>query len=213
MNLEEARQRIAELSETIDSHNYKYYVLAQPSISDYDFDMLMNDRADSVVPSPVAATSPKADRMKIIRSTYAQAKQKIADEAKAAFPRNMQIVIRDQSWGPPSTTNLKFYFQPLQIGGQTGKQCYFIAEHCHHSSMGPESYGEYLFAPDCQNLIFSYSRAQEEGETSEWRYYYDAGGACIEVISQAADNDKGHAAKLAAQRYQKVFKALLGEDS
>ena len=46
MNLEEARQRIAELSETIDNHNYKYYVLAQPSISDYDFDMLMNELID-----------------------------------------------------------------------------------------------------------------------------------------------------------------------
>ncbi|MBO4573872.1 MAG: NAD-dependent DNA ligase LigA, partial [Bacteroidales bacterium] len=43
MTTDEARKRIAELSETIDSHNYKYYVLAQPSISDYDFDMLMNE--------------------------------------------------------------------------------------------------------------------------------------------------------------------------
>lgn len=43
MTTDEARKRIAELSETIDNHNYKYYVLAQPSISDYDFDMLMNE--------------------------------------------------------------------------------------------------------------------------------------------------------------------------
>ena len=43
MTKEEARKRIAELSEVIDNHNYKYYVLAQPSISDYDFDMLMNE--------------------------------------------------------------------------------------------------------------------------------------------------------------------------
>ena len=43
MTKDEARKRIAELSETIDNHNYKYYVLAQPSISDYDFDMLMNE--------------------------------------------------------------------------------------------------------------------------------------------------------------------------
>lgn len=43
MTKDEARKRIAELSEVIDSHNYKYYVLAQPSISDYDFDMLMNE--------------------------------------------------------------------------------------------------------------------------------------------------------------------------
>ena len=43
MTKDEARKRIAELSETIDNHNYRYYVLAQPSISDYDFDMLMNE--------------------------------------------------------------------------------------------------------------------------------------------------------------------------
>ena len=43
MTTDEARKRIAELSEIIDNHNYKYYVLAQPSISDYDFDMLMNE--------------------------------------------------------------------------------------------------------------------------------------------------------------------------
>ncbi|MBR6092746.1 MAG: NAD-dependent DNA ligase LigA [Bacteroidales bacterium] len=43
MTIDEARKRITELSETIDNHNYKYYVLAQPSISDYDFDMLMNE--------------------------------------------------------------------------------------------------------------------------------------------------------------------------
>ena len=43
MTKDEAIKRIAELSEVIDNHNYKYYVLAQPSISDYDFDMLMNE--------------------------------------------------------------------------------------------------------------------------------------------------------------------------
>ncbi len=44
---------------------------------------------------------------------------------------------------------------------------------------------------------------------TEKRYYFDARGACIDVITQSDDNDKGHAAKLAAQRYQQVFNALL----
>lgn len=43
MNETEARERIAELSEIIDNHNYNYYILSQPTISDYDFDMLMNE--------------------------------------------------------------------------------------------------------------------------------------------------------------------------
>lgn len=43
MNIDEAKKRIAELSELIDIHNYNYYILSQPTISDYDFDMLMNE--------------------------------------------------------------------------------------------------------------------------------------------------------------------------
>lgn len=43
MNKEEAKTKIAELSNIIESHNYNYYILAQPTISDFDFDMLMNE--------------------------------------------------------------------------------------------------------------------------------------------------------------------------
>ena len=43
MNKEEAKAKIAELSSIIENHNYNYYVLANPTISDYDFDMLLNE--------------------------------------------------------------------------------------------------------------------------------------------------------------------------
>ena len=43
MNKEEAKAKIAELSNTIENHNYNYYILANPTISDYDFDMLLNE--------------------------------------------------------------------------------------------------------------------------------------------------------------------------
>lgn len=43
MTKEEARNRIAELSDTIEYHNIRYYILNQPSISDYEFDMLMEE--------------------------------------------------------------------------------------------------------------------------------------------------------------------------
>ena len=46
MNKDEAKVRIAELSRIIESHNYNYYILAQPTISDYDFDMLLNELID-----------------------------------------------------------------------------------------------------------------------------------------------------------------------
>ena len=46
MTKEEARTRIAELSKVIENHNYNYYILANPTISDYDFDMLLNELID-----------------------------------------------------------------------------------------------------------------------------------------------------------------------
>lgn len=43
MNKEEAKERIKKLREEIEEHNYKYYVLAQPTISDFEYDSLMNE--------------------------------------------------------------------------------------------------------------------------------------------------------------------------
>lgn len=43
MTPEEARQRIAELSEELEKHNYNYYILANPTISDYEFDMKLEE--------------------------------------------------------------------------------------------------------------------------------------------------------------------------
>lgn len=46
MNKEEAKARISELGKIIENHNYNYYILTQPTISDYDFDMLLNELID-----------------------------------------------------------------------------------------------------------------------------------------------------------------------
>ena len=40
------KQRIEQLRRELHDHNYKYYVLNQPSISDYDFDQLMHELQD-----------------------------------------------------------------------------------------------------------------------------------------------------------------------
>ncbi len=60
MNKEEAKTRIAELSEIIESHNYNYYILAKPTISDYDFDMLLNEliNLEKQFPEFITADSP-----------------------------------------------------------------------------------------------------------------------------------------------------------
>jgi DNA ligase (NAD+) len=43
MEREEAYRKITELRKELEDHNYKYYVLAQPEISDYDFDMKLRE--------------------------------------------------------------------------------------------------------------------------------------------------------------------------
>ena len=40
------KQRIEQLRQELHEHNYRYYVLNQPSISDYDFDQLMHELQD-----------------------------------------------------------------------------------------------------------------------------------------------------------------------
>ncbi|MBW6483688.1 MAG: NAD-dependent DNA ligase LigA [Vicingaceae bacterium] len=43
MTLEQTQKRIKELTASINQHNYNYYVLSNPTISDFDFDMLLEE--------------------------------------------------------------------------------------------------------------------------------------------------------------------------
>jgi DNA ligase (NAD+) len=43
MNLEEATARVKELTELLEKYNYEYYILNQSSVSDAEFDRLMNE--------------------------------------------------------------------------------------------------------------------------------------------------------------------------
>ena len=43
MNIEIAKQRIKIIGEELSEHNYKYYVLNTPAISDYDFDIMLQE--------------------------------------------------------------------------------------------------------------------------------------------------------------------------
>jgi len=38
-----AEERIKRLREEIEQHNYNYYVLAEPKISDFEYDLLLNE--------------------------------------------------------------------------------------------------------------------------------------------------------------------------
>ena len=43
MNRKEAGKRITELREELETHNHSYYVLSSPKISDFEYDLLMNE--------------------------------------------------------------------------------------------------------------------------------------------------------------------------
>jgi DNA ligase (NAD+) len=43
MKKAEAKNKIEALSQTLRTHNYNYYVLSEPTISDYDFDMMLEE--------------------------------------------------------------------------------------------------------------------------------------------------------------------------
>ena len=60
MTREEARQRIAALSEELEQHNYNYYILAKPTISDYEFDMKLEElaRLERAFPEFLSPSSP-----------------------------------------------------------------------------------------------------------------------------------------------------------
>lgn len=60
MDFELIKQRIDELIAEIEQHNYNYYVLSQPNITDFEFDQLLSELAqlEKNYPNLVASNSP-----------------------------------------------------------------------------------------------------------------------------------------------------------
>ena len=60
MTKEEAHERIAALSSALEQHNYNYYILAKPTISDYEFDMMLEElaRLEHEFPEFLSPSSP-----------------------------------------------------------------------------------------------------------------------------------------------------------
>lgn len=157
-------------------------------------------------------TTPKADRMKMIRSTYAKAKDKIAKNDKSDLPHDIHIVIQDQLAEdyPPGTKDFKMYYEQLPKDSASVDHCYFISKQM--NTMYMKEYAEYLPAPDSHKLIFSYTQDQEEGETYEFRYYFDENINCIEekidYPEELGEGDMGVDDKQQFTRYMKVFEEL-----
>ncbi len=78
MNREEAQKRIRELSHEIEQHNYSYYVSSQPSISDYDFDMLLEEliRLETEFPEFLSPHSPSQKVGGSVTKEFKQVKHK-----------------------------------------------------------------------------------------------------------------------------------------
>ena len=146
----------------------------------------------------------KAERLKHIRALYALAKEKSAANDKAEMPNDLHITLHDLGDNqPPRTIETRIYFNNDGI--------YFI--NSHSTSMQMNGYNEYLFEPRTKNLIFSYSRGAEEGEVSEWRYYFDENGQCIETKTTNTDEtDDGFYDKRAAKDWQAFFRTLINDD-
>lgn len=60
MNIFEAKERINTLSDELKEHNHRYYVLAQPSISDFDFDAKLRElqELENLYPNLTSDDSP-----------------------------------------------------------------------------------------------------------------------------------------------------------
>ena len=60
MKQSEAKERIEKLRKEIEEHNQKYYVLNQPDISDFEYDLLINelDTLEKKFPEFITDNSP-----------------------------------------------------------------------------------------------------------------------------------------------------------
>lgn len=60
MDIKKASERVSELTELLEKYSYEYYVLDNPTVSDYEFDMLMQELKgiEEEFPELVSETSP-----------------------------------------------------------------------------------------------------------------------------------------------------------
>ena len=158
------------------------------------------------------STTPKAQRMNFIRTTYAQAKQKIEKDVKVEVQHNVKITLHNQEDGdtPPMTTEIKYYLEQQPKGDTFTNHCYFITKHT--STMMMDNYHEYLLNPKSHDLIFSFGQYKEEGEKNEFRYYFDENGQCIErkaTIQPEEGYDDSFDEKKAAFQHIIVLKEII----
>ena len=159
------------------------------------------------------AQTTKAERIKEIRSVYAQAKKKIDQNGKnGQSPKDMSIVfnrLEDEEIPLYDTETLNYYFdETSKDGGVATKRPYFITESW--GNHGHIRYREILLNPKNQQVMFCYMRGETDvGFVVESRYYYNENGQCIEEKHNTpnswttADSEKEN-----ADYYLKIFNLI-----
>ena len=79
MTKEEAKKRIEELRKEIEYHNYRYYVLSDPEISDYEYDRLLKEleKLEEQYPEFITPDSPTQRVFDGIMEGFSPVKHKI----------------------------------------------------------------------------------------------------------------------------------------
>ena len=76
----QAKHKIEALSKEIEQHNYNYYALDKPAISDYEFDMLLEEliKLEREFPALLSSDSPSQRVGGAITKVFKQIKHKYA---------------------------------------------------------------------------------------------------------------------------------------
>lgn len=79
MNITDVKNRIEELSKTLNEHNYRYYILSEPSVSDYEYDMMMRELRglEEEYPELLLPTSPTQRVGETFQSTFEPVEHKV----------------------------------------------------------------------------------------------------------------------------------------
>ncbi len=107
MTKQEARERIEKLRSELNVHNYSYYVLARPTISDYDYDQMMSEliRLEAEFPEFADLNSPSQRVGSDISQEFEQVKHRFpmlslgntySQEELTDFDRRVRKVLGDE---------------------------------------------------------------------------------------------------------------------
>ncbi len=79
MNITDAKKRVLELSRELHEHNHRYYILSEPSVSDYEYDMMMRELRglEEEYPELLQPTSPTQRVGETFQSTFEPVEHKV----------------------------------------------------------------------------------------------------------------------------------------